>query len=381
MPSNRQAAYGDSPDARRAPLGARAVGSDADSSDDEERGGAQHSGGGTDLMDKCLDIDNFRKFLHIFQGGLPVGECDLLFGYLCDHSTSLLGVATLIHQFQNRLDVWSAVDMGLAVGAIQHNVNLMQLHVLLSGRFGSYSEIPLENAIAALRRCGVSAAVLSDIEVEQVYRETRTTSALVLLIRGSIPHGREVTIGKLFEKLDDDDDGVIPSELLIRAFDPSQLPSAKQAAQVQFDMLGYLGTLSAGTNVSNGGLTYSEFSYFWGCLALKFDSDSNFSLFIWKAYRMQEPKRRGFAAVINERRPPVPIERLVGHGYGQRPSGNSLAPTSESAARGYRPSVARGMSPMPGASRSFSRAASANPNHGFSRNTSQISDYNNVRRR
>ena len=401
---------GDSPEARRGQYGVtpqrntndngNGYGSDgyhssasSSSEDDYEtavmggNGNSKRHTKGDSVMDMCLDAAGFRKFIHVFSGGLPVGECDLLFGYLCDRAAHLpqplLSTEALVNHFQQRLDVWAAVDMRLALDEMRRSVDLLSLHALLAGQFGPHAETPLENVIAALRRCGLSPSAVADVEIEHVYREARTAAALVLLIRGPMPRPREEAVRRLFSRLDGSADGssaegadgvgfsggggsgAVSGELMLRAFDPSQPPNARAAASLQEKMYTFLlsmaahasssspadeSSISAGGGGGGGGyshhfavgrgrslgatssvsaaggchggsssiaavrLTFAEFTYFWGCVSLLFDTDANFSLFIWRGYRMQEKEKKGWASVVPSRRDPVPLSRLVGDG-------------------------------------------------------------------
>ena len=249
------------------------------------------------ILNQCIDETNFRQFIHLFQGGLAAGECDLLFSYINDPQFGLLSVRTLTDLFQTKGEVWSAVDMSLAVSKIRARLDTMRLHAMAARDFGCYAEVPLENMVQYIRQSGVSEFEVSDVEIEHVYRETRTVTAMVLLIRGPISAAREEFIKKLFHKLDDDDDGLITRDLMARAFDPDAAPNPKQARLIYDALLAYIGTLPKGEDV----VGYSEVAYFWGNISAMFSSDADFTLMLWKAHSMQS-KGRGEMSVARDRR-------------------------------------------------------------------------------
>jgi Ca2+-binding EF-hand superfamily protein len=269
---------------------------------------------------------------------------------------------TLIDLFQTKVEVWSAIDLSLTVSKIRGRLDLIKLHTLAATDFGCYTEIPLENMVQYMRLCGVSEFEVSDVEIEYVYRETRTVTAMVLLIRGVVAMSREEFIKKLFHKLDDDDDGLITRDLMIRSFDPQAAPNPKQSRIILDSLISYVGTLPNGEDF----VGYSEFAYFWGNISAMFNTDAEFTLLLWKAHSMQSAQR-GEASIARDRRSDS-IAYGGGGGYMSHASPSQIGGGGNAFARGnsHRSASQAGMHPVYGGGAGMGGASSTLRQHHLS---------------
>lgn len=163
------------------------------------------------LGSRWMEIGIFRKFCTSMSVGLPSGEVDLLYGYLCNPDSGLLSHATLLEQVLLRYPSIPLPEVQRAASAMRtqliskqgpHALNL--LHEQLA-RFQDRTVPPLQFR-RAVRNLGVS---VPTVHIDAIRRVAGRCVQAVSLVRGPIPPSRSETIEKLFLLLLDDC-GLVP---------------------------------------------------------------------------------------------------------------------------------------------------------------------------
>ena len=252
-----------------------------------------------------IDREAFRHLIAIVGGGLPAGEADVLFSYLEEPNSGQLSLHQLILDVQRRLPVESPERIQMIINSMRSQIighstssnyfGLNELHLALAA-YGE-EQAPVDLGTSALRKCGVSASVTADIEIEQVLSQAPTCVQLVLLLRGVLPKSRYSLLKQLFEKLDENQDGLIDRNMLLTEFVPHNvdvkvgISTKALEKEIQY----FIASLPSGDEQ----MSFEEFTYFWGNVSASIPDDSTFTLLLWRAYDMCHdnnpvtPSRRG----------------------------------------------------------------------------------------
>ena len=263
-------------------------------------------------MNQLLDESQFRKLNFLVCGGLPNKECDLLFSFLNDRETGLLPVSVLMEQYAMRLEpvplheleLWALNVRGALLEKMPNGLN--GLHLRLS-RFGD-RRMPVVELSAALRECGVAQSVAPDAVLDELWRQAPTCGSFVLLLRGGLAPSRTLIIRKLFAMLDADNDGLVSRDVVFSSFLPPGQQSTSdgifgRTKDWKDDLAAYLKSLPPDDNLS-----YAEFEYYWGNVAVSVADDNTFTMLLWKAYSMHKPPQRQTSTNSPMRRPATPTQ-------------------------------------------------------------------------
>lgn len=222
-------------------------------------------------------------------------QSDRLYFYLTAEPSSLAG-ASVVHMFRQFFPAVSGSQLQVVIGALRRGLATaggeLAFHALYARLedWGS-GPLPLDALTTAVRASGVAQAAVPDLAVEWVRLKATSRVDLISVLCMPVPPSREAVIRKLFERLDQQQRGVVAVANVLAQFNPERIEGAAVRANAirwKVACQSYLGELGEPL------VSYELFAFFWYMLSAAVEDDPTYTMVVWQGFSLTDrrPPRR-----------------------------------------------------------------------------------------